>query len=368
VSLLADAPPLAPPQAAPTPTAPARRRRRLAAGAFVLALGAGVVGAFALASTHASSPAGSLPAAPGAVTCKVGFYVESLHDGNVTAGTFSADLWAWSVCPEGRAGSAKPLDTIEFTNADNVQKSFESTTTEQGGIVYSSARVTGQFRHTYQLGSYPFDRQRFVIQFEDTNSDSAQLAYSPDVANTGCAPHLTLEDWTVSSCSLSIDRHAYATNFGDPAEASGTLHIYDRGTLALSATRAQPVTEYLKSTSIIYPSVLLIMISFFLMTEATNTLGARMSTAGGALFSVALSMKALSSQLNADNHLTLMDGIGLLALACVVIAGGTAMWCQRRLDEEVSFAEVRAASHRLGWTVLGVFLALNGLLVALAVR
>ena len=363
VSLLADAPPLPPPPA--PPEAPRQRRPQRLLVVLLVAATAAAIGAVGLSSPHTPSPTDSLPPAPGAVSCKVGFYVESLHDGNVTAGTFSADLWAWSVCP---AGSVKPLDTIEFTNANNVQKSFESTTSERNGTVYSSARVTGQFRHSYELAGYPFDRQHFEIQFEDTGADSAQLAYSPDEANTACAPHLSLEDWSVSRCSLSVDRHAYATNFGDPGEVSGTVHTYDRGTLIMASTRSQPVTEYLKSTSIIYPSVLLIIISFFLMTEATNTLGARMSTAGGALFSVALSMKALSSQLNADNHLTLMDGIGLLALACVVFAGGTAMWCQRRLDEGVEFAQVRTASHRLGWTVLAVFVAMNALLVALAVR
>jgi hypothetical protein len=316
-------------------------------------------------TSKAPSTPGPAAVAPATVTCKMGFYVESLQDGNVTAGTFAADFWAWSVCPN---GSVKPLDTIEFSSANSVEKSFASTTGESDGSEYSSMRVTGQFRHSYSLASYPFDRQRLEIPFEDSNADSTQFLYSPDLANTACAPHLNLDDWLVSRCSLRVDRHDYATNFGDPEVASGTVHSYGRGILAIAMTRSQPVTQYVKSTSIIYPSVLLIIISFFLMTEATNTLGARMSTAGGALFSVALSMKALSSQLNADSHFTLMDSIGLIALVAVVFAGGTAMWCQRRLDQGVAFARVRAASHRLGWSALAVFLTLNVVLIGLAVH
>jgi hypothetical protein len=302
---------------------------------------------------------------PGALRCKVGFYVESLHDSNVAAGTFGADLWMWSVCPN---ASLRPLDSVEFTNANSISKSFSTTTAERDGSQYSSTRVTGVFRHSFTLARYPFDAQQLQVQFEDSNADASLLVYTPDTAGTACAPALALDDWAVHRCSLTVDGHAYRTTFGDPGAQPGTTYTYAQGTLSIDARRSGPVTEYLKSTSIIYPSVLLVIISFFLMTEATNTLGARMSTSGGALFSVALSMKALSSQLNADSHFTLMDGIGLAALACVVFAGAVAMWCQRQLDKDVRFSHVRAVSQRLGWSTLLVFLAANAAMVWAALR
>ena len=355
-----------------------RRRRRFIAVSLVSAVALAVVVLLVVApfrgaprpsggrsSQGPGASTGPAPAAAGAVSCKVGFYVEALHDSSVTAGTFGADLWMWSVCP---STQLKPLDSVEFTNADTVNKTFATSTAEPDGSVYSSMRVTGQFRHNYSLAGYPFDRQHMVVQFEDSNADSSQLMYAPDTAGTACAPHATLDDWTVERCGLAVDSHTYATSFGDPTAPPTASYTVARGTLSIDAKRSQPWTEYLKSTSVIYPSVLLIIISFFLMTEATNTLGARMSTAGGALFSVALSMKALSSQLNADNHFTLMDAIGLLALVCVVFAGGSAMWCQRRLDRDVPFVHVRAVSHRLGWSTLVAFLAINSVLVWMAVR
>jgi hypothetical protein len=358
----------APPSAArPTRRRARRRQHRVVAAIACGVIVLGAVLAFALSAPSRRAGVGhpAPVAAPGAVTCTIGFYVEALHDSNVGAGTFSADLWAWSLCPN---SSRKPLDTVEFTNANSVSKTFATTTTERDGAQYSSVRVTGQFRHDFTLTRFPFDTQRLEVQFEDSSSDSTLLAYSPDVANTACSPHLNLDDWVVHGCALSIDSHTYPTTFGDPSVPRGTMYTYARGTLAIEAKRAAAVTEYVKSTSIIYPSVLLIIISFFLMTEATNTLGARMSTSGGALFSVALSMKALSSQLNADTRFTLMDGIGLLALLCVVFAGGVAMWSQRQLDHDVPFAHVRAASQRLGWATLVVFVALNSVMVWAALR
>lgn len=355
-------------QAAGVPTARAthrrarRRRRRALAAVTCAAVAVAAVLALTLGAFRrhaATSDAAPVPG-PGAVTCKIGVYVEALHDSNVNAGTFTADMWAWSLCPN---AAVKPLDTVEFTNANSVSKTFATTTAEHDGSQYSSVRVTGQFRHDFALTRYPFDTQRLQVQFEDSSSDTALLAYSPDTANTACAPGLKLDDWAVDGCSLSVDSHGYSTTFGDPSVPHGTTYTYARGTLSIDAKRSAPVTEYLKSTSIIYPSVLLVIISFFLMTEATNTLGARMSTSGGALFSVALSMKALSSQLNADTHFTLMDGIGLAALVCVLFAGGVAMWCQRQLDHDVPFAHVRAMSQRLGWSTLAVFAALNAAMV-----
>jgi hypothetical protein len=349
----------------PSPVATQTRRQRAAGPVACVLLGALLVVALLAASRRGTNPpAPGVTSAPrpaaGATTCKVGLFVETLHASNVTTGTFNADLWMWSVCPD---ASHRPLDTVEFTNANSVQKSFLTTTKESDGSQYTSMRVTGQFRHGYSLNSYPFDRQRLQVQFEDSGADSTQLMYAADTANTACAPQLSLDDWTVRRCSLEVDRHEYATTFGDPAARPGTVYAYARGTLSIDATRSQPLTEYLKSTSIIYPSILLIIISFFLMTEATNTLGARMSTAGGALFSVALSMKALSSQLNADSRFTLLDAIGLLTLLCVVFAGGAAMWCQRRLDAGVPFPRVRSASRKLGWSTLAAFMALNSLFV-----
>jgi hypothetical protein len=364
----------------------ARRRRRRIVASVLGAVALAVVVVFVLApfrgartpvggrSLHGPGPStapgpSAAPAGPpvpgGPVTCKVGFYVEALHDSNVTAGTFGADLWMWSVCP---SPQIKPLDSVEFTNANTVTRSFSTSTAEPDGSVYASTRVIGQFRHTYVLTGYPFDHQHLVIQFEDSNADTSQLVYTPDTAGTACAPHATLDDWRVERCGLAVDTHTYPTSFGDPTAPPTASYSVSRGTLFVEAKRSEPWTEYLKSTSVIYPSVLLIIISFFLMTEATNTLGARMSTAGGALFSVALSMKALSSQLNADNHFTLMDAIGLAALVCVVFAGGSAMWCQRQLDRDVPFVHVRAVSHRLGWSALTVFLAVNSVLVWTAVR
>ncbi|HVM63932.1 MAG TPA: hypothetical protein VMU14_03665, partial [Acidimicrobiales bacterium] len=343
-----------------------RRRRALAISAVVAVAGVASVVALALgAPSPVHRPPAAAPVVPGALRCTVGFYVESLHDSNVAAGTFGADLWMWSVCAD---GSRKPLDSVEFTNANSVTKSFSTTTAERDGSQYSSMRVTGVFRHAFTLARYPFDTQRLQVQFEDSDADASLLLYTPDTANTACAPGLALDDWAAHRCSLTVDGHTYRTTFGDPSAGPGTSSTYAQGTLSIDARRAGPVTEYLKSTSIIYPSVLLVIISFFLMTEATNTLGARMSTSGGALFSVALSMKALSSQLNADSHFTLMDGIGLAALACVVFAGAVAMWCQRQLDREVRFAHVRAVSQRLGWSTLMVFLAANAAMVWAALR
>ena len=222
----------------PSPGSARTRRRRAAGPVACVLLGALLVVVLLDASRRGTNPpapgATSAPRpAAGATTCTVGMFVESLHASNVTAGTFSADLWMWSVCPD---GSHKPLDTVEFTNANSVGKSFLTTTKEPDGSQYTSMRVTGQFRHEYSLIGYPFDRQRLQVQYEDSGADSTQLMYAADTANTACAPRLSLDDWTVRRCSLQVDRHEYSTTFGDPAARPGTVYAYARGTLSIDAT------------------------------------------------------------------------------------------------------------------------------------
>lgn len=311
-----------------------------------------------------SSPDVTTPASS-PTKCSVGFYVVALHDSNLTARTFGADLWVWSVCPN---ANLKPLTTMEFVNANKTDESLSSSTTETDGSVYSSMKVTGTFRYDYQLVNYPFDRQQLEIQVEDANSDVTALLYSADTANTTCAPNLALDDWIAGKCSITTNQHKYTTTFGDPTLQPGSTSSYSEAVLSISLQRADSTTEFLKSIAIVYPAMLLVLITFFLMTEATSTLAPRLTTVGGALFAVALSMKSASSQLNETNHFTVLDGIHLAALLCIVAAGFTAVWTQIQLDHKIPFSVAKHRSAVIGLGVLAIFISVNAVLILLAVR
>jgi hypothetical protein len=316
----------------------------------------------ALPSTSPPLDGTTLAAALGPVHCKVGLYVTALHDSDLLTNSFQADVWVWSVCPN---ASLTPLTTMEFTNADSVTESLAQTTTEPGGSVYSSMKVTGQFRQEYDLTAYPFDRQHLQIQLEDADSTTGQLVYSPDTSNSGCLAHLKLDDWSVTACSVSVNVDRYATTFGDPTLQPGTGSSYSRLTFTVDASRSDPVAEYFKATAVLYAAMLMALISFLLLSEHHSLMSPRVSIVGLAVFAAALSMESESAQLNVTNHFALVDAIGVETLLCIVVAGFAAVGCQIFLDREMEFTKVRRLNYISMYITLALFLVINVALVLL---
>ena len=69
----------------------------------------------------AAPAAAQEPAAP--VTCQVGAYLITVTAFDPAADTFHADLWLWSVCPN---GTRRPLETMEFVNAEEIETRLAS--------------------------------------------------------------------------------------------------------------------------------------------------------------------------------------------------------------------------------------------------
>jgi hypothetical protein len=93
---------------------------------------------------------------------RIGLYVTDLHSLDPARGTFGASLWVWSISP----ASAQALRTMEFANADRVAVDLE-TTAPRGAVAWSQRRVTGTFRHDWDLRSFPFDRHSLEILLEE---------------------------------------------------------------------------------------------------------------------------------------------------------------------------------------------------------
>ena len=95
-------------------------------------------------------------------TCTVGAFILAVYGFDYAANSFDADFWVWSDC---RAGQADPLDTLEYVNADTVTTRIQ-TQDAVGGAVWSGRKVTGTFRHVWDLRSFPFDKPTLTIELE----------------------------------------------------------------------------------------------------------------------------------------------------------------------------------------------------------
>jgi hypothetical protein len=241
---------------------------------------------------------------------RIGAYLVSLNKLDPARGTFDADLWLWSV---GRSPARDPLQSMEFVNADRVTSGLESST-QRGELFWRQRKISGTFRHNWDLRNFPFDRQMLTIAIEEGVSDANTLVYEPDKTNTGYRPQYELRGWRVTSIALSSGVIHYATTFGDPAAARGS--DYAEMQLAVTLTRTG-LAAFLNLSAPLYAAFLLTSVSFLL---GSSVVTARMSLLAASLFAVVINIRTTSDMLGGAHGPTLIDKFNILGLAAIVAA------------------------------------------------
>jgi hypothetical protein len=188
-----------------------------------------------LAACVASASPEAASASPDARTCKVGAYVNSLYDIDLSNGSFGADLWFWSTCP---SADLHPLDVMDFVNAKDVHTSLAATY-ERSGEYLSYVKVSGLFRDHWDVRNYPFDRQALRIVVENTDAPASQFFYTADRKGSKTSGDIQLDGWRVTSFDIREQTHLYDTAFGDPAFAGKEESDYARLIISISVARTR---------------------------------------------------------------------------------------------------------------------------------
>jgi len=241
---------------------------------------------------------------------RIGAYIVSLSKLDSARGTFDADLWLWSV---GRSLARDPLESMEFINADRVTSRLESST-QRGELVWRQRKISGTFRHNWDLRNFPFDRQTLTIAIEEGMSEANTLLYDPDPAETGYRPQPELKGWRVTGIALRGGVTHYVTTFGDPTATHGS----DYAELQLAVTLARTsLAPFLNLLAPLYAAFLLTAMSFLL---GSSVVAARMSLLAAALFAVVINIRTTSDMLGGAHGPTLVDKLNILGLAAIVAA------------------------------------------------
>ncbi len=285
---------------------------------------------------------------------KVGAYVLALHDFSPVNGTFGADFWVWSIGPDPKR---QPLQTMEFVNANRADGSLD-TTTPRGKAFWETRKITGTFRHDWNLQNYPFDRQTLEIRMEEAADDATVLVYDPDLVNTAYSPEMRLDDWRITGFRAEGGQSHYGSTFGDPALAPRSGSDYSRVSLFVSLARTNH-TGFFKLTAAAYAAFLLAFISFLLNPDLPATLGARLSLVAGSLFAAVVSMRSASTMLASDNGLTLIDKIHISVLVYIIGAALAAVLTRLYLDRGGDLARVRKLTTYGCITLTLLFAAAN---------
>jgi hypothetical protein len=295
-----------------------------------------------------------------AQVCRVGLAVEAIHNMDLGNGTFVADFWIWSVCP---IPSLSPLTTMEFTNANSISISMADRTMTED-MAWDYAKVSGTFRHEWDLSRFPFDRQTLRIEMEDTANLASEFVYEADPGEPVPEPDSVFPNWQLTDATLEASSHTYRTTYGDPRDPDGTTE-YPELTLSLTFER-NDLLGFFKLTFVVYIAFLISLLSYFLNLRNPTILTARMSVISGTLFAVAVSMRTATSALSTESGLTMVDMIHIAALVAILIDAIAALITQLLIEQGRSADSIVRFNRVVMITVVVGFVTANILLIGRA--
>lgn len=269
--------------------------------------------------------AAAAPGNGGPRTCEVGAYLISLHDFDLARGSFGADLWLWSTC---RSPDLRPLDVMDFVNAISVEKNLASTS-ERSGLHWSYVKVSGTFRHDWDVVSYPFDRHTLRIVVENTDAPASAFTFTADREGSKPSRDIRLDGWRITGFALDAETYVYDTIFGDPAFDGRQESDYARLVLSVSIERTK-LLSFLKVVTGVYVAFALSTLAFLLGPYNGRR---RTNLLVGTLFAVLVNQRVAETVIGRSESLTLLDSVHLVAMVYIFAVALAGIHSQRLFDQ-----------------------------------
>jgi hypothetical protein len=302
------------------------------------------------------------PSAP-PVRCRVGVFLIDLYHLDYADNTYTADLWLWSVCP---TDAIRPLDTLEFVNAESVATHVQTFEPAAGGY-WATRNVTGVFREDWDLRQFPFDRHTLAIELKAGDADAAELQFAPDVGASTYDPQLSVQGWRLDDFHLTSSTVAYPTAFGDPRLPADATSRYSQVTVATELVRSQ-LSTFFQLTAVVYAAFLLSAITYVIPLDASGALEIQMGLLAAALFATAVNLGTASAALGQQPGLTVLDQIHLAVVLYTLLAAAVAVSGRVLREHGWSSERVVQRSRAAGLVTTLAFFALNAGLLLHAAR
>lgn len=294
----------------------------------------------------------------------IGIFVDSIGDFNIPNGSFSASFWLWSVI---EPGARNPLDSMEFLNVAKIDTiSTLSIPTSKG--IWVQKKVSGIFRHNWDMRNFPYDTQKLKITLEESADDINSFSYQPDIANSSIDQDIQFNGWKIKKFTLNASDKHYISNFGNPTLPAGASSAYSRLEIVIELQRTD-VTGFFKMIAGALASAGLCLVSYFLYGQDIYSVSPRFGLQGASIFAVILSLRSNSGDLGSMAYLTLVDCIHLAVLVYILVATATAIYTWWQLQRNGNSLALR----RTGWQIalvstLGLFTCILALILGAAMQ
>lgn len=323
------------------------------------------IGLSSINHTPATSATPTATASP-PKTCVVGLYVTSLRDFNPAEKSFGANFWTWSICP---TSDLKPLEKLEVINASESEASHNSQTKSQNlsgsfpsikQVYWSQQEMKATLYHNWDTRNYPFDRHQLQIPLEEGVLPSSEFIHTPDFANSGYKPDMSIEGWKITNFNISQENVSYNTNFGNPEVATKQTY-YSRLKVAIDINREDRIS-FFKLSAGVYAAVALSILALLLDEDFGDRLGIFVGT----LFAVLVNMQVAAGELGSTGKITLIDWIHIIAIIYIFCSSALLIYT-RFLTEQGKEKWVRYLMRRIICPILAAsFIVLNAVIISYA--
>ncbi len=291
------------------------------------------------------------------ITCKIGAYLESLGQVKLDQGTFDADFWMWSVCPD---KETEPLKTMEFTNAVKYEASLDSTF-EVKKLWWASRKISGTFRQDFSLTNFPFDSQKLIIDTGEGVQDASALVFKADDENSIAYPGISVRGWRIKDFRVVTNLTVDPTNYGNP-EATTRESTYAGWQLQIGLQRqGHAMLNFLKATFAVYISALLALASL-LVTDG------RIGLVAGTMFTLLLSFLRFDGVVGPHESFYMVDWIHFVGMALILVVGAWGIRSSRALANGAGKDQVHRLDKRVAFVLLAAYVLVNIAIVATAIH
>jgi hypothetical protein len=292
----------------------------------------------------------------------VGAYVNDTQSLNLREHSYSMDIYVWF---RWRDPSIDPTESVEVVNPNelwghvrNVQ--YQEPLQLPSGELYQVLRIQGRFSNKFFFNNFPYDRQKLVVELEDSVNEIDQLVYVPDKSPISMNPRLVLPGFRVGLPSFLVEQFTYPTDFGDTRRTQP--HAYSRVRLEIPIRR--PIlTSTLK---MLLPVFCVVFGASLMLRLKVNYIDARLGVGITSLLTVVAIQLAANETMPSVDYLVLMDKIHLAAYCYVLTGLGIVLVTARQLD-----CEAVESAQRFQWKGYWIssvtFISVITALIALAV-
>ena len=294
------------------------------------------------------------------VVCRVGVNIEDLYDFDLARETFGGILWLWSLCP---STDPAPLATIDFRTAlPGLQLGDIGSAPVGDGGLYQYRRIQGTFRHDWDMSRYPFDRQRLVIPFDESDLGTGVVSFEADVDSSSLAPELPsrLHGWEISTLKVRASVAEESSDYGWPGEPTVG---YARLEAVVDLQRTSRLLAFIKPTLGVFAAALIAFLAFFLDPREKGTFSTKLALLVGVLFAVLLNLRAADALIGDATRLTLITEVHLVVVAVIVVIALLALREHRRIERGMP---IRYPDRALLAVTSGLYVLINLGLIARA--